>query len=323
MLFRSVSKNIPNEIYKHIEDTNIYESMPSTVKLYCKSKESSNIPLTIKESRKWLKNKQIDIKLRENEEKNKEEILKLKNIGFSYKKKEKSIIEDLSLNINRGEVFTIVGGNGSGKSTVLALIANVLKPTKGKLVFKGKKKNVVLLPQDVESLFVKDTVIDDLKEIFIYSDYNKVQIEKRVKNIVELMGIEGLLNNHPYDLSGGEKQKVGLAKIILLDADIVLLDEPTKGLDSYYKKELVQKILKLKDLGKTIIIVTHDIEFAAMVSNRVGLLFDKKIINSLKCRDFFKKNSFYTTEINKITKGILDEEIIMCEEVIAICGKEK
>src|SRR5699024_6573085 len=135
--------------------------------------------------------------------------------------------------------------------------------------------------------------------------------------ILSQLGISHLIERHPYDVSGGEQQKIALGKILLLQPEIILLDEPTKGIDAFSKLMLRDIIKDLQDAGKTIIIVTHDIEFAALTSDRCGLFFDKEIISLDEPTAFFKKNNFYTTMANRISRHRY-ENTITYDEVIKI-----
>ena len=124
-----------------------------------------------------------------------------------------------------------------------------------------------------------------------------------LNEVVNLLRIDNLLKTHPYDLSGGEAQKVALAKMLLFEPKIIILDEATKGLDVYYKEELANILLKLKEEGKTIILVTHDMEFASSISDRCALYFDGEIVSIEEKHKFLSHNSFFTTTTAKITKG--------------------
>ena len=168
-------------------------------------------------------------------------------------------------------------------------------------------ENLVDLPQNPDDLFVSEKVNDELYEMKnIYSD----DFENRVKELINEFSLEKLLNRHPYDLSGGEKQKVALAKILLLNPKIILFDEPTKGLDWTSKIRLVEIIKKLKKKNVTCFLVTHDIEFASLVSDYCGLLFNGTIVSENSSNLFFKNNHFYTTATNKLMREINDNIVI-------------
>ena len=152
----------------------------------------------------------------------------------------------------------------------------------------------------------------------LYENINKLELNKKIKEVSELVGIEHLFDMHPYDLSGGEKQKVALAKILLLEPKILLLDEPTKGLDNYYKIKLGNILKELNKNGTTIIMVTHDIEFAAMYSDRCGMFFNGNITSISETKKFLRNNNFYTTFGNKMSRHLFDDAIT-CEDVVKLC----
>mgnify|MGYP002571054249 FL=1 len=177
--------------------------------------------------------------------------------------------------------------------------------------------NLAVLPQDPQSLFVKSVLQDDLEEVLDGTKLSKSEKTERVKNISELLGIVNLLKMHPYDLSGGEQQKAALAKILLLEPKILILDEPTKGIDGNFKRELGNLFKSLKKRGMTIVIVTHDIEFAADNSDRCLMFFDGDISSEGTPREFFCGNTFYTTSANKMSRGIL-QDILKVEDMVDI-----
>ncbi|MBR3792247.1 MAG: ABC transporter ATP-binding protein, partial [Clostridia bacterium] len=154
-----------------------------------------------------------------------------------------------------------------------------------------------LMPQNPQSLFVKNTVLYDLLDI--------EPDEEKVKNMADLCGISHILEQHPYDLSGGEQQRTALCKILLRNPEIVLLDEPTKGCDVQFKEEFKEILNSLRKSGKTIIIVSHDLDFCADISNRCALFFDGAIVSIDEPRKFFSSNYFYTTTANRIAKNII------------------
>lgn len=300
--------------------SNININIPTPLKLYHELKCEDDVPLTIKEGKKLLekynlsKNFQYDKPLLR--EKNK--AIEIKNGWFRYSKNSKDILKGIDLDIRIGEVYSLIGGNGVGKSTLVNVIANNLKLYTGNVKINEKSiskyknnslyiENLVVLPQNPDDLFVSEKVNDELYEMKnIYSD----DFENRVKDLINEFSLEKLLNRHPYDLSGGEKQKVALAKILLLNPKIILFDEPTKGLDWTSKIRLVEIIKKLKKKNVTCFLVTHDIEFASLVSDYCGLLFNGTIVSENSSNLFFKNNHFYTTATNKLMREINDNIVI-------------
>ncbi len=203
--------------------------------------------------------------------------------------------------VHRGEIFCLLGRNGSGKSTPLSLAAGVRKAYAGEIRIFGKRLKdykagslykvcVSMLPQDVQTLFIADTVKEELEEV-------------RFRPELLPFDLSQLSERHPYDLSGGEQQLLGLAKVMASDPKLLLLDEPTKGLDAYAKKEIAGVLRKLRDRGVTIVFVTHDVEFAAALADRCALVFRGEVTSEGETAGFFSENSFYTTAANRMTRG--------------------
>jgi energy-coupling factor transport system ATP-binding protein len=165
-----------------------------------------------------------------------------------------------------------------------------------------------MLPQSPQVLFQYDTVWEELLE-------SAGQDVERAKEMAEFLELSDKISMHPYDLSGGEMQRAALGKLLLLDAKILLLDEPTKGLDAYLKKKLAGLLKKLTQGGIAILLVTHDLEFAAAYADRCGLLFDGQVISEGEPHAFFAGNRFYTTAANQIVGNEIPEAIT-CEEVV-------
>lgn len=231
--------------------------------------------------------------------------LQCKNLWQRYEKNSPDILKGCDLGIRKGECYGLLGSNGGGKSTLLRVICGLCKPYMGTVSLFGKKQKaykngslfremLAFLPQEPVTMFVKESVREDLLQ-----SGDKVTVE----NVSQRMGIEHLLDRHPWDLSGGEMQKCAFGKILLADPKIIVLDECTKGMDSFAKKTLGDVLLSLKDEGRTILLVTHDLEFAAQYCDRCGLLFDGKIVAEDNAVEFFSRNRFYTTAAARLTMG--------------------
>ena len=238
------------------------------------------------------------------------------------------MVKGFNLSVNKGELFCLVGGNGTGKTTALSLISGLNTPYRGDVLIKGqsisKIKNLYngllgVLPQNPQSVFVKKTVYLDLMEILYDNKLTKEEKEQRVQSVAVLCRIENLLNSHPYDLSGGEQQRAALAKILLMEPEILLLDEPTKGMDAHFKEEFADVLMDLKANGVTILMVSHDIEFCAEFADRCALVFDGGITSVNTPREFFKGKSFYTTSANRMARTRLSDAVL-AEDIILACG---
>lgn len=293
-----------------LSGTEFNKFLPTGARIYEKLSNEKNYPITVRDAKAWLeefsKDKKINFENEERETKGQDICIKIKDAWFRYSKDGNDVIKGLDLEVKKGEILSVFGGNGSGKTTMLSLIARINTLNRGKILINGenvlKIKNLYngilgLMPQNPQSLFVKNTVLYDLLDI--------EPDEEKVKNMADLCGISHILEQHPYDLSGGEQQRTALCKILLRNPEIVLLDEPTKGCDVQFKEEFKIILKNLKKSGKTIIIVSHDLDFCADISNRCALFFDGAIVSIDEPRKFFSSNYFYTTTANRIAKNII------------------
>ena len=256
-------------------------------------------------------------------------ILEAKNIWFRYEKELPDVLSGFKLSLHEGEIYSILGGNGAGKTTAIHVLSAIDKAYRGSVRVYGKKvsefkrgslyrKIIAMLPQDPQNVFLKNTVREDLEDMLKVMDIPKIENDDLINRQAKELGIRGLLERHPYDLSGGEQQKCAIAKLLLTEPKILMLDEPTKGLDAYSKEQLGELIVKLKNAGKSVLMVTHDVEFAARYSDRCGLLFDGEIISEESPSEFFSDNSFYTTAASRISRDIL-KNAVLCEQVTELC----
>lgn len=329
-------RNVGSKVKKLNPD--MFEAMPTPVRI-ASLLDSDKSPITVKEGRKFIDNIYCDYKpkfvriedSRDEEDKkfNKNELaVKMKDVWFKYEKDGKDIVKDLSFEVKKGEFFCLVGGNGTGKSTTVSLISGINKPYRGKIELFGKKitgyknkelfnHNLGILPQDPQSLFVKKTVREDLMEILSGRGIKKAERIEKVEKISKLIEIEDLLEHHPYDLSGGEQQRAALAKV-LLEPQLLILDEPTKGLDAGFKIKFAEILEQLLKREVTIIMVSHDIEFCASFAHKCALFFDGNIVTTNTPNKFFSGNNFYTTVANRMTRQVF-ENAITCEDVIRLC----
>lgn len=339
-------------------DRGLYLSMPASVQIYMGLEKDSGklLPLTVPDAREWLVD--YDRKFRENggapvvpEIQNRgadegvngsenqadnaavdkgdkkrgavngqkdagcrEEhpvVCSLDEVSFRYERNTGDVLRQVSLDIYANEILMINGSNGCGKSTMLSLIANLYSPYSGKLHI-AKNLRTGMLPQNPELLFTRRSVRDEL------IDANDRQ---QLAEIVRFCRLEELLDRHPYDLSGGEKQRLGLAKVLIADPDILLMDEPTKGLDNGFKMQLADMLRKLQKRGKTIVVVSHDIEFCAVAGDRVALLFDGEVAMVGDVRSYMSDNNFFTTAASRISRNILDGAVTV-REVLAAYGAD-
>lgn len=332
-----ILEDSPRIVGKKIMELNheMSSAVPSSIKIASKVNNSLNCPMNVKEGRVWIdklfENSEVAFTTIEEKEPdlNKESAINMKDVWFKYDKNSQDVIKDLSLDIRVGEFYCIVGGNGTGKSTTISLISGINKPYRGKVELFGKdiKKikdkelftnNLGVLPQDPQSLFVKKTVELDLYEMLSRRKLSKDEKKEKVEYVAKLVEIEDLLSMHPYDLSGGESQRAALAKVLLLEPKILILDEPTKGLDASFKIKFAKIIEKLLSSNVTVIMVSHDIEFCANYAHRCALFFNGNMVTSNTPRKFFSGNSFYTTVANRMCRQVF-ENAVTCEDVVKLC----
>lgn len=308
----------------------IYLGLPGAARIFgelqkegiCPAEEK--LPLSIRDARRLLK--KMDLPLERGEvipEKERKKVpgkkekpaLEASELWFRYEEKGKDVLRGLSLSLGRGEFLALLGGNGAGKSTLLRILCGLKKPLRGK-VKKDKALRLAMLPQSPQALFTYDSVWEDLLDAARQGGQGDAA--DRAKAMAAKLELTDKLTSHPFDLSGGELQRAALGKLLLQDADILLLDEPTKGLDAYLKQELAGILRKLTKDGITLLMVTHDLEFAAAYADRCALLFDGRITSEEEPHAFFTGNRFYTTTAGLIAEGYIPGAIT-CGEVIAGC----
>ena len=348
-----LAQGTPSYIGSVLKEKNheMFLAMPVPMQIYSKVESNLSCPITVRDGRSWLNGMMADRTLPEegrfhkkekypdmiNEEKIPKEdvIVECKDLWFRYEKDSPDVVKGLNLKIRKGEFYCLLGGNGTGKSTTLSLICRLRKPYRGKVLINGKDVRkysdkalfhdfLGVLPQNPQTLFVKKTVELELFEMLggpkekKNEDYH-LSMEKReaVEGIVKVTHLEGLLHRHPYDLSGGEQQRLALAKILLLRPKLLLMDEPTKGLDSYFKEEFSEILKLLKEQGVTIFMISHDIEFCARFADRCGLFFDGIVTASGGPREFFSGNNFYTTAANRMARkyfpmAVTGKDVVEC-----------
>ncbi len=244
--------------------------------------------------------------------------LELKQVYFRYERTAPDVLRGVSLRAAQGEILCLLGGNGSGKSTLLGAAAGLRRVQHGQVRIFGQKLSqykgqslyrecVALLPQDVETLFLCDTVREELARTG--ADAAGLPFDLPL-----------LPERHPYDLSGGEKQLLALAMVLAQKPRLLLMDEPTKGLDACAKKQYAQALKALRAQGTAIVIVTHDTAFAARCADRCLLLFRGQVAAEDVPGAFFGTNLFYTTPISRMTRGLLPG-CVTVEEAAARLGR--
>ena len=330
---RVIADDAPGKVGQLLfEQSNpMFAAMPTPVRVYYGAGGKGESPLTVRQGRSWLsrefptKPEKDTIPAPALPEEIKNPALTLKELWFRYEKDSPDILRGVSAEIPTGSLYAILGGNGAGKSTTLKAISGICRPYRGKVTLFGKPVEkyksselfhgcLAMLPQDPKSLFVKKTVREDLAEM----TKDKAAIDR----IAAFCQITELLDSHPYDLSGGEQQRAALAKVLLTNPKLLLLDEPTKGIDSFFKETFAGILADLKKQGITIVMVSHDVEFCARYADVVSMFFDGQILTTDTPRRFFGSNSFYTTAAHRMSRHIFDGAVT-AEDVISLYKENK
>ena len=328
-----IADDTPKKIGKLLyeQQNDMFAAMPTPVRVFYGTEDKGDCPLTVREGRNWLSrefsfetvHKTVPVDVLPDEIEN--PALVLKELWFRYEKDSPDILRGVSAEVPVGSLYAIVGGNGAGKSTTLKAICGICRPYRGSVKVFGKPVNkykfaelfggcLAMLPQDPKSLFVKKTVREDLEEM----TRDKALIEE----IAKTCQIENLLNSHPYDLSGGEQQRVALAKVLLTQPKLLLLDEPTKGIDSFFKETFAGILKQLQAKGITIVMVSHDVEFCAKYADMVSMFFDGQMLTTDTPRRFFGNNSFYTTAANRMSRHVFSMAVT-AEDVAQLYKQNK
>lgn len=322
----------PRQVGKFLVNHKMIAGAPKAVALYKEIPQPSrDCPLNVKEGKEYIRDNFSNTRnMFEPEVFNKknisgEKILELKDIWFRYEKEGRDVLRGVNLSVARGEVFSLLGGNGAGKSTLFSIICGLQRPYRGKVFidklnirkYKDKEfygKKICMLPQEPINVFFKTQVYEDYIDA-LDNSFTLEEKQSKIKKVEDTLKIEELMKKHPYDLSGGELQKCAIGKLLLLEPEIILLDEPTKGIDGCGREELAKIIQQLKEKKVTVVTVTHDVEFAADISDSCGMLFDGEILATAPPHRFFAKNNFYTTAVNRMSKNIYDN-VIKLEELV-------
>ncbi|MDR6881684.1 energy-coupling factor transporter ATPase [Bacillus sp. 3255] len=313
----------------------MFFAMPAPMRIYAHVANEMECPLTVREGRQWLNALAPMIRKRADVPDTPRNLMgeaavELKETWFRYEKESSDIVKGLTFSVMPGDIYAILGGNGAGKTTALSLISGLKKPYRGEIKIAGRNIQDLtdhekyggllgVLPQNPQTLFVSKTVEADLRDMFSGLTIDKEEQQRRIAQVTDLCELGDLLGRHPYDLSGGEQQRAALAKILLTEPDILLLDEPTKGLDNEYKRKLGEMLKSLKHAGTTIIMVSHDVEFCASYADTCAMFFDGKVVSEGTPKEFFTGNSFYTTAASRMARHLIPSAVTV-EDVINALG---
>lgn len=322
---RLLSFGSPRDVCAHLAKCNsdFFIAVPSAARIavgLCE-RPISDLPMTVREGQVFMADyphASLADKVAQNL--SNDIAISAKHVYFRYAKEGRDVLRDLSFDIRVGEIYSIVGGNGTGKSTLLKNLSGIERSLRGKIEIFGKdikkypknalyRHNIAYLPQSISAVFTSETVREELFDICAVMGHSKDDAANEVESIAKKLSIDKLLDVHPYDLSGGEMHKAALAKILLTRPRILLLDEPTSGIDAVAKSLLGEMLKDVRSEGVTIIIVTHDLEFAAEISDRCALFFGGNIVSFGEPHTFFSQNAFYTTEASRISRSVFDGSV--------------
>lgn len=299
----------------------VFDGFPAAARIFAGAAGTGPCPLSVRDGARWLKanfHAQAPLSPAPGSERP-EPAAELRDVWFRYDREGPDVLRGTRLRMYHGRIACLLGGNGTGKTTALGMLAGLRHPQRGQVRFMGKKPTAgaALLPQNPQLLFVRDTVREDLEETAA-----DCGAENRLERVVEEMGLAALLERHPYDLSGGEQQKAAFAKLLLRQPPVLLLDEPTKGLDAHFKAEFAGILRRLARKGAAVLLATHDLEFAAEYADDCLLFFNGEVVSEDPPDRFFAGNRFYTTAACRIAREIFPGAVT-CKEVIRRCTAQR
>ncbi len=318
-----ICDDVPQRVGLHLcdKDSGMFLAMPTAMQVWAALETKLACPLTVREGSDFLtaRNEEKEILPLPQAKKQcygDEVILECEELWFRYEKDSPDIVKGLSLTLQKGEFYAILGGNGAGKTTSLKLLAGIRQAYRGSIHTKGR---IGMLPQNPQALFVKRTVREDLYEALQGMKISKEEKKEQVARVVTLCGLKEFLDRHPYDISGGEQQRTALAKVLLTAPDLLLLDEPTKGFDAEFKVAFANIIHTLTKQGVTVLMVSHDVPFCAEYAYRCGMFFDGSIVAEGTPREFFSGNNFYTTPANRMARHLIADAVTV-KDIVVCCG---
>lgn len=311
----------PRQVVSRLRDeADLLCFMPAAVRLFHRVNGTGTCPLDVREGRAFITENAGALRTLPQEAPPDAMFpaLEFRDVYFRYDRHAPDVLSGMSFTVGAGEICAVLGGNGSGKSTTLRVAAGLHRAYAGEVRVFGRKLRqypgqslyrncLTLLPQDVQSVFLCNTVREELAEGHVAADQLPFDLTP-------------LLARHPYDLSGGEQQLLALAKVLATQPRLLLLDEPTKGVDAAAKAKLIGVLKALRAQGMTLVLVTHDVEFAAECADRCCFVFRGQIVSADTPRAFFAQNHFYTTAISRMSRGILNGAVTVADAAALLEG---
>ena len=320
-----ICDDIPEKVGLTLKEkgNSMFLAMPTAMRVWAGVETDLSCPITVRDGSDFLNLRNKEKPLRELYKKDDiaqsdDVALSVDNIWFRYEKDSPDVVKGFSLELKKGDFYALLGGNGTGKSTTLKVISNILIAYRGDVKVNGRLAH---LPQNPQTLFVKRTVREDLYEVFKGVKMSKEEKDEQVARVVNLCNLSSFIDRHPYDVSGGEQQRTAIAKVLLTSPDVLLLDEPTKGFDAEFKVSFANILSMLLKQGVTILMVSHDVAFCAEYAHHCGMFFDGNIVAEGTPREFFSGNSFYTTPANRMARHLIPDAVTV-EDITYCCGAE-
>ena len=310
------AQGTPQNVICSLKETQspFLNAMPTAARFWCAVGGTGDVPVTINEGRtclaSFLQTHSPQPLPPASEPASGRCAIRSRELTFGYRKDAPAVLRDLDLTASFGEWLCLLGANGSGKSTLLRVFAGALNPQHGDLSVNGK---AALLPQRPEDLLWHACVWEELDAV--------CNDETKIAAMLARFRLTGLEDRHPADLSGGEVQRLALAKLLLTNPQILLLDEPTKGLDAGQKEILAQTLRQCCRDGMCVITVSHDVEFCAANGDKCALLFDGAIQPPQTPRAFFTQSELYTTAAAKLSRDLVPACVTL-RELLASFGTE-
>ena len=260
-------------------------------------------------------------------------LLEAKNLYYAYENRD-FCLQNIDLRLYPGEITAVLGENGAGKSTLLKSLCGLLPPRRGKVFLQGEEitgrpveeisRDVGLLTQNPNDYLFNDSVQE---EIAYGLKIRGIADEKRVEKILQELHLEDFRQDNPRDLSGGERQRIALGTVMVTEPGLLLLDEPTRGMDTELKWELAELLEELARKGMAVMLVTHDVEFAARVAQKVLILSGGELVASGERNEVLANSLYFAPQVNKVFRGLVDEEVMTPEEAVevlcALQGKQR